>query len=253
MPGAGPVYAVQNGNQHVHPTEQPAHHQAAEGAADRTATGGALPWTVLGEPPTVTWRTGVLPNAEYSATVEVHLLPAKPGPRLEYRRLEQLPEQLVGLGREMRIFAAGQGVDHAVRGEVACAWTNDPRTGTSGLACHRTGQRSVWLPLPKDSLGAILDPDELPLQIERMLALLLRIDGPALDHVVPVIAVEPAEILSFGSVKDMPRRTASMRMAQGPLRVPADEALPAGSLAAQRGDVAHELSARLEHALRTSR
>ncbi|WP_446038507.1 5'-methylthioadenosine/S-adenosylhomocysteine nucleosidase family protein [Streptomyces sp. SID1121] len=258
-PGGGPVYVVQNGNQHVHPAEHPVHHQAAGVAAAGTATaadiptGGALPWTVLGEPPTVTWRTGMIPDAGYSAIVEVHLLPAKPGPRLEYRRLEQLPERLVGLGRETRVFGAGQGVDHEVRGEVACAWTNDPRKGTSGLACHRTGQRSVWLPLPKDSLGAVLDPDELPLRIERLLTLLLRIDGPALDPVVPVIAVEPAESVSFGSMKDMPRRSANIRMTQGPLRVPADEALPAGSLAAHTGDVAQELSARLEHALRTSR
>ncbi|MFC7908099.1 5'-methylthioadenosine/S-adenosylhomocysteine nucleosidase family protein [Streptomyces nigra] len=259
MPGAGPVYAVQNGTQHVHPTAPPAHLPAAEFEAARlvapagSPTGGPLPWTVLGEPPTVMWRSRLIPDSGYASIVEVHLVPAQPGTRLEYRRLRQLPEQLVGLGREARIFAVGQAVDHAVRDEAACAWTNDHRKGTVGLACHRNGQRSAWLPLPKDSLGAVLDPDELPLQIQRMLALLLRIDGPAPDHVVPVIAVEPAEIVSFGSVKDMPRSTATVRMTQGPLRVPADEALPGASLAVRTGDVAQELSARLEHALRASR
>ena len=50
--------------------------------------------------------------------------------------------------------------------------------GGAGLAVTRAGQRSAWLPLPRDGLGAVLDPADVRDRLTTLLSALVGMDLP---------------------------------------------------------------------------
>lgn len=235
------------------------HSQQDGGAGDSPHGAAALRWQPLSEPAAVTWRRAIEPGrVGLSAAVELHVLPATAAGRLEVRHLQALPAALAMAGREHGVFSASEPVDSFISGEFALASSgSQARQRTlAGLAVGRSGQRSCWSALPRDNLGALLDPTDLSARLAGWLDFLTSpaLMAPGL-HVPELIAlavgIDPAEMLTEGHVSDLPRRSAQFGTIRAePLRVTPDDMIALGQARAASAEVAEELTARLLHAFR---
>jgi hypothetical protein len=133
-----------------------------------------------------------------SAVLEVHVIPVDDSGRLEVRRLASLGDELADTGRMVRLFAADEDLTTSERGIVTSA------TG-SGLAVTLSGQRSAWIPLPRDRAGAVLDPDDLASRLTTLLSVLARIAAAGPPEVGFATGVTTSITLAEGRVADMPR------------------------------------------------
>jgi nucleoside phosphorylase len=206
----------------------------------RTEPGQLPPWRPLPAPLPVTGLADLgLPRIIATAAIELHLVPADQDAIVEVRRLAAIKPELAELGRAKLIFTSTEGLQ---TGEPALV------TGTehgAGLAVTRSGQRTAWLPLPSDSLGAILDPADIIGRILQMLGCLLEIDVPNPAECGLAVGVTSRGMLSAGKVSDLPRFSTRPRTSMAQLRVPAADVLPFAVLAPGHRDVAEELTARL--------
>lgn len=235
------------------------HGNAAHGVLDGTVPvpeKNATPsWTLPAEPVEVVWRTE-LPKPRRGmerSALEVHIVPTGGTGRLEVRTLRRLGDDLATFGRSRGLFSATEQLDANDTDKQAWAESVDHRTGPSGLAVLRTGQRAVWSPLPADSLGAVVDPDDLLEQVTRHLRLLIELDLPDPETVAVALGIEPAVMATEGRVRDLPRSQASgIRMAQH-VRVPPDDVISYRALLDDPSDIADELAARLHAVFRQTR
>lgn len=235
------VFAVQDGEQRVY----------------RGYVPDAPMWRPLLKPAAVLWRSDLLTDGSHASepcALELHLAPRAVSRRYAHRELRVLPDELVALGRQYRLFGPDDAVRCGLLGETAVATRGGVREGRAGVAVHRDGQRSAWTPLPADRFGSVLDVDDVTGRLVRLISLLLEVRGPAPDaSVVPAVGIEPAHTLSGGRAQDLPRNTASLGPSHGPLRVTATDSVSYAHLADATSRVAQELAARLVHAFRNSR
>lgn len=222
---------------------------------DRQAEGRRpVAWTLLPQPVDVMWksdRPGHMRSSERTS-LEVHVAPTSPG-RLEMRRLDRLVQELPAFGRMRELFDGVEELAIGTREDIGWVESRGHRTGPRGLAVWRSGQRSVWSPMPSDMLGAILDRDELTDHIANSIGLLVALDLPAPADVAIAVGFDSATMLAEGRVTDRPRRQASGFKMQSNLRVPADESLRWQELLEAPDEIADELAARLVAAFRQAR
>ena len=111
----------------------------------------------------------------------------------------------------------------------------------------RTGERSAWIMLPHDMMGAVLDPAEASARVGAILELLLGLGLPSTDEVGFAIGVGPVGMMMVGDASTVGRRSsASLPMTgQSDVRVGADDALPLSSIRNASSEIAEELVARL--------
>lgn len=206
---------------------------------------GAPAWQRLAEALPVAWLPDFgPPRTTSSSLLELHLVPADPlAATVEVRRLATIKDELAALGREAKLFTPTEGLSAADPATVFAA-------AGSGLAVTADGGRSAWQPLPKDSLGAVIDTEDVVSRLTALLGALVRIDAPAPARAGLAVGVSGSGILSEGRVADLPRRTARLRTSVAPLRVQAGDTLPYARIAARTSDVAEELAARLLLAFR---
>jgi nucleoside phosphorylase len=203
-------------------------------------------WRPLTRPLTAVWASGVgVPRARGRATVELCLLAAGPGPALAAKCLAALPAELAALGRAAGVFAPCQEIPEA--GSPAAV----AGTAEAGLAVTRSGARCGWQPLPQDTVGAVLDQEDLAARLAALLRALTGIDAPHPLEAGLAVAVVPSIMLAEGRVADLPRTSVRGRTSLAPLEVPAADVLPWGHIAACPADVAEELSERLLLAFRS--
>ena len=180
-------------------------------------------------------RLGV-PRVAAAAILELHLVPALRTPP-PARLLAAVTDDLIALGREENMF--GTAAELSVR---------DPATvvaPASGLAVTQDGQRSAWMPLPSDTVGAVLDPADVTGRLTAMLSVLLRMDVPDPEEAGLAVGVAPSILLSEGRVADIPRKVTRQRTSLTPVCVPASGVLPLARIAASPDRIAAELCARL--------
>ena len=229
---------------------------AAPGAANapETAThptrempGPGVAWRPLAEPLPAMWlpELGAL-GTRGSAILEIHLVPVERGTLTEARRLLALRDELATLGWEEGLFGPAERVSAGEPATVASV------TG-KGLAVTGGGQRSAWQPLPKDTLGAVLEPVDVLARLTALMSVLVRIRMPGSAEAGLATGVTPSIMVSEGRVSDLPRRLARQRTSMSPVRVPAAEALPYARIVSNPHDVAEELCARLFLAFRRQR
>ncbi|WP_435124811.1 hypothetical protein [Micromonospora tulbaghiae] len=174
----------------------------------------------------------------------MHLAFAAGDARLQVSELTSLADLLPDHGRQHGLFtrleALNSHADSTLARATSSAWDSE-----TGLAVTRSGQRSAWAPLPRGPLGALLDRDDLIKQLTRMLDALTALDLPHGDLVVPAIGLDPATMISYGTV-NAPRNTATFGFQQTDhIHVSPDEAIDYGSVVTRAADVAAELVARL--------
>jgi hypothetical protein len=110
----------------------------------------------------------------------------------------------------------------------------------------RSGQRSAWTELPRDTLGAVLDESHLADQLIGLLNALASVSLPTAELVVPAIGVEPATMVAIGSVTQLPRRSPGFGLSMPRnIRPEAEDAVTWAAVGAYGKDIAIELTARL--------
>lgn len=223
--------------------------QEPDNRGARIQSQGGLVWKRLPSSPDITWRSAFenrFPNqCSGYAAVELHLVPIGDDARLQVRDLKGLEKVLPSLGRERGLFTAVGALD-ARSGSTSVVVTSVERDTVAGLAATRSGQRSAWMALPRDMMGAVLDEEDLTRQLVQMLEMLVDLPVPEAELIVPAAGIEPADMLSLGRIGDLPRSSAQFghRMHEQ-LRPLAEDAVTFPSLRTHRDDVAAELAARL--------
>lgn len=221
---------------------------AAFAAAVIVASSGASSaptWRRLADPLPVGWLPDFgPPRTAGSSLLELHLVPADPlATTVEIRRLAGIKDELAALGRAAKLFTLTEGLS-----------ATDPATvftaAGSGLAVSSDGQRSAWQPLPKDSLGAVIDTEDVAGRLTALLNALVRIDAPTPLRAGLAVGISGSGLLSEGRVADLPRRTARPRTSTAPVRVQPGDTLPYARVTDSPHDVAEELAARLLLAFR---
>jgi len=229
------------------PPAFPGRSEPAPGASPQSSV-TRLVWHRAQPPTDVTWRAGFenrLPYQSGYEAVELHLVPVDDDARLQVRDLALLANSLPDIGRRAGIFSPTEALDARSDGANAFALSRE-RGAVAGLGVTRFGQRSAWIGLPRDSLGAILDETNLAQELARLLATLAKIDVPVPTRVIPFVGVEPAGMVSVGRVEDLPRTSAQLGhgMPQN-IRPTADEAVDFSSIHVHGAEIAAELAARL--------
>lgn len=184
--------------------------------------------------------------------MELHLVPVT-AQRLEVRRLSQMGDELASAGRNAGLFGTGQALDIDFDDHQARAVSRPGRQADEyGIAVTRTGQRSVWLALPHDSMGAVFDPDDMGPRLTALLVLLRSLPLPDPDRVAFALRIEPLALLSFAPASTVGQRSrAEIPFAsRNSCSVYPDDAVSLAAFDANLGNVADELTARLAAALR---
>lgn len=233
------------------PTTPPAFPGSAEttlGHTGAVSSGGRLTWRRLSSPPTVIWRSELdnrLPSQSGYEAVELHLVPVGDEARLQVSDLNRLKVALPGHGRRHGIFSATEALDALSDSAKAVALSRE-RGNVAGLAVTRSGQRSAWIGLPRDGLGAVLDESHLVEQLIDLLETITGLPVPAAELVVPAVGIEPATMVAVGSVAEMPRSSAGIGLGMPQyVRPAAEDAVASAAVTAHGKDVATELVARL--------
>jgi hypothetical protein len=211
-------------------------------------TPARLIWEALTPSPEVLWRADIEGSRSYGPSVlELHLLPTEPV-RVEVRGLASLGNELLTLGRSRGMFSMTEGVNRAQDDQRVLVSAEESRESShAGLCITRNGQVSGWVALPRDSLGSVLDPDDLRARMQALLETLCGVDIRRSRRVAFAVGVEPADMLTSGRASDVGHRSqASIPLAgRGSLlRVVPDDALAIEALS-QTGSIAEELAARL--------
>jgi hypothetical protein len=188
------------------------------------------------------------PLAQQTSMLELHVIPVSPA-RVTATALETAAEALVRQGRESGHFATTEGI-HA-RADADHAWAVGAR---SGLRLGRNGEVTAWLPLPRDTMGVILDRTVLEGDLARMLRLSAELVMDRSGEFALAAALDPLEMMVVeGDAAELGRRnraSLSGLPTNRPVRVDAEEAVPAQSIADGSVDIAREIALRLIHAFR---
>lgn len=222
-----------------------------------------LAWTPLGEPVAVKWRknwSAPQPGYADGAVLEVHAVPL--GTRaLSARELREMAEQLAGSLRTLGAVASAAAIEAGSDPEGAWAVPSEPSSrgmwndarpeALLGVRMARNGQRSVWIRLPADGLGTILDEADLAERIGRALRLLgglLPLDS---DRYAVALGLASSGMVSRGSAASLGQRSGaqSISLQRTDVLVPPDEAVTASGLAEGAPEVGAALSQSLLAAL----
>ncbi|MCM4083052.1 toll/interleukin-1 receptor domain-containing protein, partial [Paractinoplanes hotanensis] len=142
---------------------------AAAPAAGRVAA-GRLRWQTPGPPITVSWHRDLDPmhagqGRQGAAVVEVHLVFSGEDARVQVSELSDLKDQLPDHGRRTGIFTRLEALEAHSDATLARA-TGGSWDNAKGLAVTLSGQRSTWAPLPRGSLGSVIDVEHLSGQVD---------------------------------------------------------------------------------------
>lgn len=212
----------------------------------------------MSDAPVIEWHSqfGLAGRSQQfsQATLEVHVV-SSPAGSLSARTLSDVGDALVGRMRRSGLVderagldahAAADGIYLLLGDDAPAGWNSAAGGRTRGLRIGRSGQVSAWASLPRDGLGAILDPAQLPLQIAGMLRLIGHKQAISSPHIAIAAGIAPVRTLSIGTVSDMPRKSAQfLLMSDQPLQSVPDEFVTLAALDAGAPEVGGILSRRL--------
>lgn len=230
---------------------------------DLEETPSPLTFEPLASPPTVDWK------ADWSGArgqgwghvdtfVELHAAPLT-GAGLPARQLHDLPDALVSKLRTFGVLPMTAGVDVETTDDAVTVTLpvherrHDQMTERQfgGVRVAKTGQVTVWTTLPRDSLGAMLDSDDL----EKAVALQLRVIGAlnvmSADRFTLSVGLGGAMGMVSLAKPGVQRSSASMGFGSDePVRVEPDESVSLAAFDVGADDVARSLVRALLRAVR---
>jgi len=227
---------------------------------------GPLSFAPMTEAPAIQWRSqselGSRERQFSRPALEIHVSPSPLG-SLSARALAELGDALVRRVRRSGMIDDRTGLEtRSVKDamylllddDAPAAWNSAVEGRMLGLRIGQSGQVSAWASLPHDSLGAILDPAQLPLQVAGLLRLIGHTRALSSPYVAIAVGVEPVRTLSVGDVSAMPRNSAQfLLMSDEPLRAEPDELVTLAALDAGAREAGSILSRRLIEAFNRHR
>ncbi|MCZ2847422.1 DUF4062 domain-containing protein [Modestobacter sp. VKM Ac-2978] len=229
----------------------------------------ALEWSTLPAPAEIVWRwkvPAVRHAGLYAPVLDVHLVPVSAQP-LRATQLQGLPTLLTRSARDAGFFAETDAVQASSDPAVAWSWVPNQHGGGAGflsdrqehtyrgLLAHRSGQVTVFEALPTDSMGALVNREELQRRLARLMVLAAGAVPPGTDTVAPAASLSPLDRLFEGDpAKVGGRHQGIMRMTTGAASVMNPTAtVSLRAVMDHSGDVAAELAAELLDGMRQAR
>lgn len=195
------------------------------------------------------------------AALELHVVPGSPE-TVPSRVLRELPGRLAN---ELRVAGVGSSAAVPTNHDSTVVWAHvvDPDRNRRGdevssgalLGCRvaSTGQVSVWSSLPTDTMGSILDRDDLTERLGVLLRTAGTVTPVASEYVALAVGVDPANMLSEARITGVPRRRVTMAgLSRDRLTVPPDELVTQAAVGHGSRDAARSLAEALLTALRDS-
>lgn len=214
-----------------------------------------LVWHPLHRVVEVTWRSSWSSSTlhPYSrAELCVHAVPVEPALRSR-RQLRDLPEAMAGRLRSLNAVATPEPID--ARADETCAivevhersdagWNQVDQGGLLGCRIDANGQRSAWERLPSDSMGVILDRNDLGERIASILRVLGGIAPPDAETYAIALELATTPLTTVGSVARLGQRTSAtgLAMSDHVFRVEPDESVTLAAFDAGADDVAAVLA-----------
>ncbi|WP_375477046.1 DUF4062 domain-containing protein [uncultured Jatrophihabitans sp.] len=223
-----------------------------------------LTWSPLNGPVTPGWRRDFDPqaNSRYAsslqAQLELHVLGQPAQPR-SARQTGELAPVLAARVRSAGLVDDAQPVhvNQSEDGSLLIAIPAAPPsgraglqrvypTGVTGLRVAGDGQVSIWGSLPADTMGSVVDPDDLSVQLADLLRMVGSLNLIDREAVAIAVGIDNISMLSSGRVTELPRSQATfLSTSQEPLHLPPDELVSIAAL----GTGAVEAARPLAHAL----
>lgn len=180
-------------------------------------------------------------------TVELHAVPLGVTGRVPATELERVPDRLARVGREHGLFGTGDALElggSEDRAHAARAASRDLRA--AGLALNRGHQVSLWVELPRDLMGAILDRADLANRLGQLIRIAAELLPAGADQVTFAVGLGPTRMISEGDIRDLGRRSsASMGMGDRLIRVDGEDAVPTSVIVRAADEIAAEFASRL--------
>src|SRR5437870_12536895 len=119
----------------------------------------------------------------------------------------------------------------------------------AGIRVRRDRTVSLWVQVPSDMLGTIVDAEDIAGRTAHLLRLAADLDLSKSDEVALAVGLQGISMASEGSVKDLGKRTsaspAGFGRADDSAVVEPRDTVPSGALAAAAGEIGRALAARL--------
>ena len=216
----------------------------------------------------VPWRTGQLSvpqTRDGSPVLEVHVLPIESTALRPVAHLAELAVQLASDARRQGFFGHGNALDIASDTELAWAvraddgvrrggWNEVRLDPYAGVYVTRGGAVAIFQTLPSDTLGSLVDEQDLA---QRFTILLRHVVPylPEAEHITVAAAIDPADRVMLGDPSTVGHRNSGhMGLGRGkPVRADPADQVPTPALAPHLHDVSRDLAARIAQALRHRR
>jgi hypothetical protein len=181
----------------------------------------------------------------------MHLVPVAQQ-SLEVRRLRSLATELIAIGRQRGIFTRVQQVRNKFGEQLAAAFAEEEREQEAGLIVTRQGQRGAWFMLPRDSMGAMFDPEDLTPRIATTIETLLALPIELPHDFAVALALGPVTMLTLGNTATLGHRTSTSLpfSSRAPVALPPTNALSVRVITDHVSALAEEIVARYEAALK---
>jgi hypothetical protein len=226
---------------------------------------GELDFQALTRSPEVRWRSDIQNHGfeTRKGILEVHAVPVDEVPysgRVMRQFADSMADRIrrtgvVDSNASLECVSSEESVVVNVLLQQANAWDTPRSDSIVGICLFKTGQVSVWSTLPRDSMGEILDPDRLPLQLAsslRLIGALNIVDG---GRLAIAIGLDPGAMLTVDKFDPYRSRTRStgLSMSDNPLRLSPDESVSLSALDEGAAEVAADLARGLIEAFTTGR
>lgn len=225
---------------------------------------GTLTYSPLQSPVDVQWRED-RSNPRWNVTsdpwLELHAIPLGAAPR-SARQLRQLPDQLVTSLRNSGALPITAGAEPRVDSDAVVVelptarrhWDGPHAGALVGLRVNTAGYVSLWWSLPRDRMGAILDPEDLTSTVASGLRLIGALRVLQAAEAAIGIGLSSASMVSEGRVTGVARNSATMSVhGDGPVRIAPDEAVSSAAFDRGAEEVAASLVRSLLEAFRARR
>ena len=180
-------------------------------------------WVPLKTSIEVEWREGWgSPSDRYGldggAQLEVHAIPVE-SERRSARQLREAADQLGVRVRSLGVVPTSAALD--VGSDSTAAWVlpASPRTRGPwgevraaellGVRLSAAGQRSAWEQLPSDTMGSILDPDDVNRRIGEFLRLLGQMAPLSETPWALAVGLRPSVLVTVGSIQLLGQRSSA--------------------------------------------
>lgn len=216
-----------------------------------------LEWHPLGDTVHVSWRTDWRqPSAPSSeGELEVHAVPIPAAP-VARRQLAELPDELAGRLRRLNVVPAADPITTGYDDTAAWLTHHPPATagwrqadygGFAGCRVTASGQRSVWERLPKDTMGTVLDLNDLTERIARSLRLLGSIIAVDANHYALAVGLSHLGMATVAPVGQLGNRNSAsgFGLNQSDIRVDPDEVVTPAALSVGSDEAARPLARQL--------